>query len=74
MTLRADLIETIAREVWLGRLTANTTEIAGWLSRDPRAAAVAGRHGMTRDEMEDAVDEMDYLRFVAAVKRKAAAM
>ena len=68
MTLRQDIVATAARYM---RPPVGSSDLAEWLECHPAAGAVAASHGMTRDEMQDAIDNMNWLRLVAAVNRRA---
>ena len=69
LTLRADLIETAARAAKVGGWAPSGTNVASWLETSGAAGALAGRHGLTRDGLQDAVDGMSWTRIVRAVAR-----
>ena len=72
-TLRQNLINTAARDAVVGGWAHSVTTVSfnGWLCTSGAAAVVARDHGMTRSEMLDAVDDLDFNRLWRAVSAAA---
>ncbi len=73
-TLRQDIIDTAARDAVVGDWAHSVTTVSlnDWLCTSGAAACVARDHDMTRSEMLDAIDDLDFTRLVSAVRTAAA--
>lgn len=68
-TLRQDIISNAGTRARLeGRTTIGTVYISEWLECYNAPKAIAREHGITVQQMSDAIDTMDMGRLLAAIR------